>query len=206
MAAGKQVLELHGVRELVKSLSMLAPKLEQKIIRTAMRDASKVILKQAKANAPIGENREVAHATQLAWLKTNSEQAAPGSEKAMKKAAKAATKAANAAARSLKKAKQGYPGQLRDSLKIRAMKRKKGRIGFMVQTRDGDFKGDEYYASFVEYGTSKMPARGFIRAAYDSKVSEAEGIVKSQLKAGIENVVKELNIVDRTIFRLKAKF
>ena len=43
-------------------------------------------------------------------------------------------------------------GLLKKSLKVRAMKRKKGRIGINVQMGAGDYKGETFYGAFVEYG------------------------------------------------------
>jgi HK97 gp10 family phage protein len=72
-------------------------------------------------------------------------------------------------------------GQLRDSLKVRAMPYKKGRIAFEVRTAKGDFKGDQFYGAFQEYGTSRQPARPYMRPTYDQlgpeAIAEAERIL-----------------------------
>lgn len=93
-------------------------------------------------------------------------------------------------------------GLLRKSLKVRAMKRKKGRIGINVQMGAGDYKGETFYGAFVEYGhkVGKRPgkldkaadSRGsvagkhFMDEAFENKAQDAADLIESQLKAGIE--------------------
>jgi HK97 gp10 family phage protein len=72
-------------------------------------------------------------------------------------------------------------GLLKESLKVRAMKRKKGRVGFLVQTQSGDYQGKTFYGAFQEFGSSHQPAQGFIRQAYDERKSEAEQLILDQL-------------------------
>lgn len=106
-------------------------------------------------------------------------------------------------------------GHLVDSIKVRAAKRmKRGSFGIQVITGAGDFAGDEFYASFYEYGYRKNPAyrgadgkirsvsrtqaksmertemkpRPFMRPAADSKGQLAAEIVKSKL---LNAIVKE---------------
>jgi len=187
--ANRQVLELHGVGELIRSLQELTPAMENKVLRKAMRAGAKPILEQAKANAPVSDPSDHQGLKALSSNTANFGALFGATEKQIAKAQKRSVKQA---VTSLRKVGQRYPGQLRDSLKIRAMKRKKGRIGFLVQTRDGDFKGKEYYAAFVEYGTSKMPGRGFIRAAFDTKKQTSSDIIETEVKTGINQLAAEL--------------
>ena len=46
-------------------------------------------------------------------------------------------------------------GDLEDSLTVRAIKRTRGKIGHMVTTKEGFFKGDQFYAGFIEFGTKE---------------------------------------------------
>jgi len=46
-------------------------------------------------------------------------------------------------------------GDLDDSLTVRAVKRSRGKIGHMVTTRDGFFKGDQFYGAMLEFGTKE---------------------------------------------------
>lgn len=46
-------------------------------------------------------------------------------------------------------------GDLEDSLTVRAIPRSRSRIGHMVATRDGFFKGDQFYGGMIEFGTKE---------------------------------------------------
>jgi len=74
---------------------------------------------------------------------------------------------------------------LRDMLKIRAMRRKKGQIGVIVGTSDIGFTGMGFYGSFLELGTSKMVARPFLRPAFDSNKDFMEAVMKEELDAAL---------------------
>lgn len=70
----------------------------------------------------------------------------------MRKATRAAAKHV------LELARQFVPvdeGDLEASLTVRAMKgrRRRGTVGASVLTREGMFRGDEFYGGFVEFGT-----------------------------------------------------
>jgi HK97 gp10 family phage protein len=72
----------------------------------------------------------------------------------------------------LEKAQRDCPvvsGALRDSLKLKAGKRRKNYISVVIGTAIGWFKGKTYYGGFVEFGTSKMGARPFVRPAFDTQ-------------------------------------
>lgn len=181
--AGMHVVD--GLGELTKALAELTPKLEKKVLRQAMRKAAKPILAQAKANAPVSKP---------AYLRRLGENTAAFGRfvgATEKQAERAAKRAVAHVTRQAKKAKVRYPGQLRDSLKLRAMKSKKGRIGVMVQTKDGDFQGDTFYGAFIEYGTSKMAAKPYMRPAFDTKAGEAERIVANEIRDGIAKLAAE---------------
>lgn len=50
-------------------------------------------------------------------------------------------------------------GALRDSIKVRSAGRmKRGRVGMLVETSEGNFQGKTYYGGPVEYGYKKQPA------------------------------------------------
>lgn len=46
-------------------------------------------------------------------------------------------------------------GDLDDSLTVRAVKRSRNKIGHMVATKDGFFKGDQFYGGMIEFGTKE---------------------------------------------------
>lgn len=88
-------------------------------------------------------------------------------------------------------------GLLKSSIKVRATKRKKGRIGIAVQIKGGDYKGKAFYGSFIEYGYRKgKRGRGLKRAqaqlarwiGRDASSSKRGGVLKRILRS--EGVVK----------------
>jgi HK97 gp10 family phage protein len=79
-------------------------------------------------------------------------------------------------------------GALKKSIKVRALKKRRQSYGVMVATSEGWFKGDEFYGAFLEFGTSKMPAKPFVRPAFDSEKGNAEMIVTSEIRKGIQQV------------------
>jgi HK97 gp10 family phage protein len=69
----------------------------------------------------------------------------------------------------LKPARKAAPkrtGLTRKAIKTKVMKRKKDRIGLNVQIGKGEYKGETFYAAFVEFGTRRMKARPFLGPAY----------------------------------------
>lgn len=50
-------------------------------------------------------------------------------------------------------------GATKKSFKVRAMKRKRGRLGIMVQSGKGFFKGDTFYVGFLVFGHRVGPRR-----------------------------------------------
>jgi len=68
----------------------------------------------------------------------------------------------------------GYRGALRDSIHARGVQSKNGMIIGGVSVGGTSKKGtDTFYARFIEFGTSKMTARPFLRPAIDSKTPAA---------------------------------
>jgi HK97 gp10 family phage protein len=92
-------------------------------------------------------------------------------------------------------------GTMKRAITVRAMKRSRNRIGFMVtfnkrytdklvrmsKTRTTK-KGTPvryFYPAAIEYGTKHAPAHPFMRPAFDSKVSEATRVIGDELGKGI---------------------
>lgn len=46
-------------------------------------------------------------------------------------------------------------GDLEESLTVRAVARKRGKVGHMVATKDGLWKGNQFYGAFMEFGTKE---------------------------------------------------
>ena len=94
------------------------------------------------------------------------------------------------------KAKQEAPvltGATKKAIKVRAAKKSRRSFGIDVRIGKGDYKGDEYYASFVEYGTSKMEPRPFMRPAYASEAEPAKEKARTELLKLIDEEVSKAN-------------
>lgn len=55
-----------------------------------------------------------------------------------------------------------------------------------------DVQKDSFYWRFVEFGTSKMPARPFIRPAFEAKKDVAVSTIGEALAAGIQKAAAEV--------------
>jgi HK97 gp10 family phage protein len=71
-------------------------------------------------------------------------------------------------------------GDLADSLKVQAIKRSRSKIGHMVATKDGFYKGDQFYGGLVEFGTKERQHKfAFLRPAiYDNEAQIKDLYVK----------------------------
>ena len=49
-----------------------------------------------------------------------------------------------------------------------------------------------FHGEFVEFGTSRMPARPFLRPALESNINESVGLFRKKLAMGIERVAKKI--------------
>lgn len=78
-------------------------------------------------------------------------------------------------------------GALRRSIKVRAMKRKKYRVGINVMIGKGFFKGKTWYGGVIELGAPNRKIKGqhFMRRAYESKREEVVQKVSNMILAGI---------------------
>ena len=56
----------------------------------------------------------------------------------------------------------------------------------------GNLSQDAWYWRFVEFGTVKMPARPFLRPAFEGKKREAVQAIKTRLSERIEQALQEL--------------
>lgn len=87
-------------------------------------------------------------------------------------------------------------GLLARSIKVRAAKRSRGRIGILVQTATGFFKGKSFYSGFIEFGRKtgsrksavrrEVPADPFMARALEKKKAEAVQVVAAEIRKGIE--------------------
>lgn len=65
--------------------------------------------------------------------------------------------------------------------------RRLNRVGKNYQTR-----GEAYYWRFLEFGTAKMPARPFLRPAFESKKEEAVMVLQQKLLEAIDKTARSL--------------
>ena len=95
-------------------------------------------------------------------------------------------------------------GDLKKSLKVRAMKRSrrnKNRVGVQVGTGEKFFLGDQFYAGFIELGwhtgkrrslkRTKVEPKPFLRPAHDQNKSTVRAIFQTDMKAQVEQAAKE---------------
>lgn len=97
------------------------------------------------------------------------------------------------------------------SIKVRAGKRRKGQISVVVGSAEGWFKGDQFYAGFVEFGhkigkrpsrkrsfwtgkrpvdnRKEVPGKHPMEKAYDATKQDALGMVEASVMASLEEVV-----------------
>lgn len=89
-------------------------------------------------------------------------------------------------------------GALKKSIKVRAGKaKKKWSAVVLVQTRDGDFAGEEFYGAIIHEGTvervqkttgrrvGKVEPMPYMRDAFDAKKDEAEDAIAKRLEESI---------------------
>lgn len=86
----------------------------------------------------------------------------------------------------LKEAKQtsafkDKSGELRKGLNLSGIRNKGNRKYILVGIQKGD-NSRIFYGKFLEFGTSKMPAKPFMAPAYESKKEEAKEIIKQEIK------------------------
>lgn len=88
-------------------------------------------------------------------------------------------------------------GMTRKAIKVRAGKRsRKPRIWINTVVGEGDYKGDTFYAAFLEYGhlsgkrgsdgRKAVPARPFMRPAAEQSEAEVTRLVRAEIAAGVE--------------------
>ncbi|MCB2311609.1 HK97 gp10 family phage protein [Clostridium tagluense] len=76
-------------------------------------------------------------------------------------------------------------GVLKEELKISAVKTKDG-IKFILVGIDKKDSSKIFYGKFLEFGTSKMPAKPFLVPAYLKNKKQIMDIIKDTLKEGLK--------------------
>lgn len=106
-----------------------------------------------------------------------------------------ARKGAKVVAESAKIKAPRESGELRRSIKVRALKRTRtGKLGAVVLTGDGFFKGDQFYAGFIEYGTVNMPAQPFLRPAADENRVIVHRIFIESIRQSHQTILRGVKI------------
>lgn len=87
-------------------------------------------------------------------------------------------------------------GKLKATLKLRALKRQKGRVGVAIQTGTRaelgiDPKDKGYYPAFRELGTRKLPPKPFMRGPLHSAREGVLAVIRQSVDAGIERELKK---------------
>lgn len=97
----------------------------------------------------------------------------------------------------------GKTHKLKDSLKVRAGKRRKDFKIMRVITAEGWFKGPTFYGGFLEYGTDErfhksgksvgaISRVGFMKKAYDMEAVPVALTLRHDILQGVEAAVQEL--------------
>ncbi|KGK87367.1 HK97-gp10 family putative phage morphogenesis protein [Clostridium sp. HMP27] len=76
-------------------------------------------------------------------------------------------------------------GNLREGLKISNVKKKDGSKYILVGVDKGD-NSKIFYDKFLEFGTSKMPARPFLQPAYEKNKNTIQKTIAETLKEGLK--------------------
>lgn len=89
---------------------------------------------------------------------------------------------------------QRQPGELRDAIAevVTTNPRKqsgRARVGLKYSKKGSQDPG--VYGLFVEFGTAKMPARPYMRPAYDEARAEAQRVFTEELRAGVADLGKK---------------
>ena len=87
-------------------------------------------------------------------------------------------------------------GRLKASLKLRALKAKRGNFGVQVATGMRDELGiaaddPNYYPMSVEYGHGSVAAQPFLRPALDDNAQQAKAIIAREIGQGIESEARK---------------
>ena len=78
---------------------------------------------------------------------------------------------------------QIQPGNLRKSIRRKRLKSRDGQTGAQVGI---SWTGRAFYGRFREFGTSKEPAKPFLRPAFEAKKDDALRIFRGRLETRIE--------------------
>lgn len=155
--------KIHGLDGVLRNMRAIGPQLSAKGARTAMRKAANVVRDAAKANAARLDRPETPNRI-------------------------ADNVAVQFASKRLKQTgdvmfRVGVRGGARQYSNTRE-NRGSGRVGKTYATG-----GSTFYWRFLEFGTSKMPARPFLRPALEHNVEKVTNVAVTELKKAIDKIV-----------------
>jgi HK97 gp10 family phage protein len=85
---------------------------------------------------------------------------------------------------------QHAAGTLMRNIKIRAAKvRRRGEIAISVRIGAGDFKGEQFYGSFPEYGTKEQHAQHFLLRAFRATRDQVRDRTNELIRAKINETL-----------------
>jgi len=148
-----------GMSELNKQLKALGPRIEKNILRGGVRAVAREIANDAKANVP----------------------------------ADTGNLRRNIVVRGFRG--QRTRGKNRDTVRAGVVIREEGKRGKIVRGEGGALgikvlrQNNAFYWRFVEYGTKRMPARPFLRPAYDRMQSRISQVMGGYIRARIDKEI-----------------
>lgn len=154
-------IKIEGLKEVQKNLKNLEKVAQGNALRGALRKSAKKMFDEAKAKAPIAEKEYFAKQ----YTKT---------------------KGVTTKSRGLVS-----PGRLRDSIRLssRVNRTGKGKTAAKVSIKAGN--QNVFYARFVEFGTRYVPARPFMRDAFEKYGAASIKDFSNNLKKSIEQQLKK---------------
>lgn len=163
-------IEIKGLRELRAAMLELPKKLDRRILTAALMSGAVLIRDEARIRAPILKDpdpRRRAGTVQKA-IRAQSGRPNPGMTATVIVRVKPLTG--------------------KQIARFKTKQRKKGK-----RIAGSDNPNDPYYWRFLEFGTSKHPARAFLRPAFETKKEAAAQAIKPALAERIEVEAAKLN-------------
>lgn len=164
-----------GLKELQAALKELPQRIARNVLRGGVAAGAAVIRKEAAARAPV--YYPAGSYTDLATGKTHITKLQDGHPPpgTLKRAV-------------YQKQINELSSATKQVFKVSVRKGKQ----YQNQGKKGNLSQDAYYAAFVEFGTSKMAARPFLRPAFEAKKSEAVKAIRDYIAARIPDEVAKL--------------
>ena len=88
-----------------------------------------------------------------------------------------------------------HTGQISRRLSVRALRRRKNRVGVIVQTPTREKLGIPagnkwYYPAHIELGTRRTTAQPYLRNAFDAKIKDVEALVIAAINEEIDKALR----------------